>query len=171
MKRHAVLVLSLMLMAITSETVTVKAVVLLSTGNVTGFLNITYDGSKTKVQGSLGGLTPGLHGIHVHQWGDLTGGCASAGPHWNPFSTNHGAPTDKVRHAGDLGNIQAGASGVAAVSITDKFIPLKGSRSVIGRAVVIHALADDLGKGGVPASLLNGNSGARVGCGVIALAP
>ena len=31
----------------------------------------------------------------------------------------HGAPTDAVRHAGDLGNITAGADGVADFTLTD----------------------------------------------------
>ena len=34
-----------------------------------------------------------------------------AGPHFNPKGLTHGAPGDEVRHAGDLGNILAGADG------------------------------------------------------------
>jgi len=38
-------------------------------------------------------------------------------------------------------------SGVANISVTDSQIPLTGPNSIIGRAVVVHADPDDLGKG------------------------
>lgn len=50
----------------------------------------------------------------------------SAGPHFNPFSKEHGGPVDEVRHAGDLGNVTA-AGGIAKVDITDKQISLSGN--------------------------------------------
>ncbi|KAG5552261.1 hypothetical protein RHGRI_010367 [Rhododendron griersonianum] len=69
------------------------------------------------------------------------------GPHFNPLKKNHGAPSDKERHAGDLGNIVAGPDGVAEISIEDALIPLTGHHSILGRAVVVHADPDDLGRG------------------------
>jgi Cu-Zn family superoxide dismutase len=38
-------------------------------------------------------------------------------------------------------------SGTATVSIVDNQIPLTGPNSIVGRAVVVHADPDDLGKG------------------------
>ena len=64
----------------------------------------------------------------------------STGPHFNPAGKKHGAPTDEERHAGDLGNITAGADGVAKVDIVDAQIPISGPNSIIGRAVVCHEL-------------------------------
>ena len=64
----------------------------------------------------------------------------STGPHFNPAGKKHGAPTDEERHAGDLGNIEAGADGVAKIDITDAQIPLEGPNSIVGRAVVCHEL-------------------------------
>lgn len=82
---------------------------------------------------------------------------------------NHGAPTDEVRHVGDLGNIYAEDNGVAQISITDNIISLTGRNSIIGRAVVVHSDADDLGRGGFSDSLTTGHAGTRVACGVIGI--
>jgi len=38
-------------------------------------------------------------------------------------------------------------SGTATFTITDCQIPLTGPNSIVGRAVVVHADPDDLGKG------------------------
>ena len=93
--------------------------------------------------GEISGLAPGLHGFHVHQFGDNTDGCTSAGPHFNPDGCEHGAPTDPKggRHAGDLGNVEADADGKAAISISDTFISLKGDSSIVGRTMVIVLLS------------------------------
>lgn len=66
-------------------------------------------------------------------------GCTSAGPHFNPLGKEHGAPTDAERHAGDLGNVEAGADGVAKIQISDKLISLTGPNSIIGRTVVVSS--------------------------------
>ena len=87
--------------------------------------------------GEIRGLKKGLHGFHIHEFGDYTAGCVSAGGHFNPFGKQHGGPTDDNRHAGDLGNIEAGENGVAIVNITDKQIPLTGANNIIGRSVVV----------------------------------
>ncbi|KAJ7520398.1 hypothetical protein O6H91_19G004100 [Diphasiastrum complanatum] len=113
---------------------------------------------EIKVQ--VRGLKPGLHGFHVHALGDTTNGCLSTGAHFNPFIKEHGAPEDENRHAGDLGNIVAGEDGT---------IPLMGPNSILGRAVVVHADLDDLGKGGHELSKSTGNAGGRLACGVIGL--
>uniref|UniRef100_C6TFH5 Superoxide dismutase [Cu-Zn] n=1 Tax=Glycine max TaxID=3847 RepID=C6TFH5_SOYBN len=83
----------------------------------------------------------------------------------------HGAPEDEVRHAGDLGNIVANTEGVAEATIVDNQIPLSGPNSVVGRALVVHELEDDLGKGGHELSLTTGNAGGRLACGVVGLTP
>ncbi|EFW16193.1 Superoxide dismutase [Cu-Zn] [Coccidioides posadasii str. Silveira] len=109
-------------------------------------------------------------GFHIHQFGDNTNGCTSAGPHYNPFSKNHGAPSDVDRHVGDLGNITTDSQGNSTGSVEDKQIKLIGEHSVLGRTVVVHAGTDDLGKGGNEESKKTGNAGPRPACGVIGIA-
>ena len=125
----------------------------------------------TKVPGGIQvvavveGLTPGEHGFHIHQYGDCTAlDAKSAGGHFNPENKPHGAPTDTARHVGDLGNLVADSSGTAHYEWTDTLISFTGSHSIIGRAVIVHAGADDL------KSQPTGNAGARVACGVIGIA-
>ncbi|MCI10252.1 superoxide dismutase, partial [Trifolium medium] len=91
--------------------------------------------------------------------------CFIAGPHFNPNGKDHGAPEDETRHAGDLGNINVGDDGTVSFTITDSQIPLTGPNSIIGRAVVVHADPDDLGKGGHELSKTTGNAGGRIACG------
>ncbi|KAL7748324.1 Superoxide dismutase [Cu-Zn] 2 [Sorochytrium milnesiophthora] len=125
------------------------------------------DGAAVKVEATLNGLTPGKHGFHIHEFGDNTNGCTSAGPHFNPKGKTHGAPSDENRHVGDLGNIEVGPDGVAHVNLSDSQIALSGAHSIIGRTIVVHADEDDLGKGGHELSATTGNAGGRIACGVI----
>jgi len=137
---------------------------------VAGTVSISQEGSgPTTFSVKLTGLKPGLHGFHVHQFGDTSNGCMSTGPHFNPDGKTHGAPEDEERHAGDLGNCEAGADGVAEFTKTDSQLPLSGPNSIIGRAIVVHAEADDLGKGGHELSKTTGNAGGRQACGIIGL--
>lgn len=151
---------------------TIKAVcVLKGSEKTTGTVHFTQEGpgKPVEVVGEITGLGKGLHGFHIHEFGDNTNGCVSAGAHFNPHCKEHGAPADKNRHVGDLGNVTAGDNGVAKVHISDSIISLCGEHSIIGRSVVVHADPDDLGKGGHELSKTTGNAGARLACGVVGI--
>ncbi|KAL9103181.1 MAG: hypothetical protein Q9163_001747 [Psora crenata] len=146
----------------------VKAVaVLRGDSNVSGTVTFeqSTESSPTTVSFDIQGYDgPGERGMHVHQFGDNTNGCTSAGPHY------HGAPTDDIRHVGDLGNFTTDGQGNAKGTTTDHMIKLFGSESVLGRTLVVHSGKDDLGRGGHEQSKLTGNAGARPACGVIGIA-
>ena len=114
-------------------------------------------------------MAPGQHGFHIHQFGNLSEGCKTAGPHFNPFGKTHGSPDREERHVGDLGNVVAGDDGVAKFELEDHLVMLSGENTVIGRSFVVHADVDDLGDGGHELSPTTGNAGARLACGVIGL--
>lgn len=115
-----------------------------------------------RVLAKIEGLTPGKHGFHVHEKGDCSApDASSAGGHFNPNNAPHGAPTAdrSARHAGDLGNLEAGPDGKAQYDRVDAVLDYG---QLTGLSVLVHAGEDDL------TSQPAGNSGARVGCGVIA---
>ncbi|MEZ4452529.1 MAG: superoxide dismutase family protein [Nannocystaceae bacterium] len=132
---------------------------------VEGTVRFTYGGEgEFRLDVDLVGLTPGLHGLHIHEFGDCSADDGtSAGGHFNPDAHMHGAADDGERHAGDLGNIDAADDGKASLSRTldTAYFSLGGGKyDVRGRAVIVHAMADDFGQ---PL----GNAGGRVACGVI----
>lgn len=122
------------------------------------------DGSVT-VEAHVSGLAPGVHAYHVHVWGDCSApDGTSAGTHFNFVGSSLNPPSDIHRITGDLGELRADASGEASASGPVENARLDGPKSIIGRAVVVHAKAND------PASPPIGAAGARVACGVIGIA-
>lgn len=111
----------------------------------------------------------GNHGMHLHATGDCgdnnsgpDGGLVhhgAAGGHWNPANVAHACPPTSPRHAGDLGNIAiTGGAGTIEVTLADTKLT-----DVVGKAFILHAAADDC------TTQPTGNSGGRIGCGVITL--
>ena len=126
---------------------------------------------KIKITINLSNLTPGLHGFHVHEYGDMSDSCESMCAHFNPYNKTHGCPGMKDRHVGDLGNLKTNAKGEAKYTFYDDFISLRGTKSnIIGRGLIIHADEDDCGLGGQPDSLITGHAGKRIACSVIGYA-
>lgn len=129
-----------------------------------GSIRFEQTAEGVRVVAEMTGLTPGKHGFHVHEKGDCSAPDAkSAGPHFAPGGTPHGAPENPAarRHAGDLGNIEVGKDGKGSYSRVDSVLRLSGPDSIVGKAVVVHAAPDDL------RSQPAGNSGDRIACGVI----
>jgi Cu-Zn family superoxide dismutase len=111
--------------------------------------------------GRLAGLSPGVHGFHVHDVGDCSApDASSAKGHYNPAGKPHGT------HAGDLPDLIADASGTALPVFLAADLHLgDGPGGISGRALVVHADPDD------HVSQPAGNSGKRIACGVIPARP
>ena len=144
-----------------------------NTDNILGVIRFTQNikTGRVRISFNIYGLSDGKHGFHIHEYGNLTDGCASACAHFNPFNENHGGRKSIHRHVGDLGNIEC-KNGKCEGYFYDKLISLdRNSKcSIIGRSVIIHDKEDDLGKGTNESSLTTGNAGRRIACGVIGLA-
>lgn len=133
---------------------------------VSGTVTFTPEAKgKVKVTARVTGLEPNTkHGFHVHQYGDLSSPKGKAtGGHFNPESHDHALPAKEVRHAGDFGNLEANAKGVAELElVVDNITLVHGKDAILGRGVIVHAKPDD---GGQP----TGNAGARIAQGVIGI--
>lgn len=113
-------------------------------------------------------LKDGLHGFHIHRFGNVKDSCSSATGHYNPLNKDHGSKDSEIRHVGDLGNIRIENNQYNAIMI-DKMVSLYGQYSIIGRSVVLHSGQDDLGLAGDASSKKTGNAGPRYACGVIGI--
>jgi len=138
--------------------------------NATGELTLSPDNRGLRVTGNLTGLkAKSEHGFHVHQTGDCSApDGSSAGDHFNPTGAPHGNPTGDdagaQHHAGDMPNVMADDKGNAKVDLRILGVTIGdgGENDVLGKALIVHADADDY------SSQPSGNAGARIACGVIA---
>ena len=131
--------------------------------NIAGTVTFVPEGGKVVVIAEITGLKPGPHGFHVHEKGDCSApDFTSAGGHFNPSGQPHGDPAAAAHHAGDMPMLVADASGKATLRAEVSSMTVgNGTTDIVGKAVVVHADADDF------KSQPAGNSGARMACGVI----
>lgn len=133
-------------------------------GRDVGTLVLTNTAGGLMLGGTVRGLPPGTHGIHVHTTGRCEPPFETAGAHWNPMNRMHGMQNPEGPHLGDMPNVTVSADGSATVSAVTAGGTLRGRDALMdgdGAAVVIHMSADDHRSD--PA----GNSGSRIACGVV----
>jgi Cu-Zn family superoxide dismutase len=101
--------------------------------------------------------------IHFHEHGMCGDAGNHAGGHWNPTNKKHGSRLNGEHHAGDVGNLMLDGQGKGQISIesTEWSIENTVNKSIIGKGVIIHGGTDDF------TTQTTGNSGPRIGCGVI----
>lgn len=147
---------------------TAHANILNAQGTSVGSATITSTENGVKIAVTVSEMTPGEHGIHIHNVGKCEGPAfAAAGGHFNPTGAHHGIHNaqDGHPHLGDLANLSVDPSGKADAVFSIEGVTLgEGTNSLFhegGTSLVIHAKADDL------MSDPSGNSGDRIACGVI----
>jgi len=143
----------------------VAAIEARSGSSLTGIAKFVQNGDAVHVTVDVSNATPGTHAVHLHEKGDCSAPDAtSAGGHFNPGHMEHGSPDAAAHHAGDFGNMTVGEEGHGHIELdTTMLTVLPGDRSVVGRAVVVHANEDDMH------TQPTGNAGGRIGCGVVAV--
>jgi Cu-Zn family superoxide dismutase len=137
-----------------------------ASGRELGALTLTDAAGGISVSGTLRGLPPGEHGLHLHMIGRCDAPTfESAGEHWNPTSRQHGSENPQGPHLGDLPNVTVGADSTATVQGTTAGGSLRGTTDMLldsdGAAVMIHTSRDDL------KTDPSGGSGARIACGAV----
>lgn len=103
--------------------------------------------------------------VHFHEHGDCGNMGENTHGHWNPTNESHGKWGSAAFHSGDIGNIELDSKGHATISVTtDRWnVIANDAKNIIGRGIIVHGGTDDY------TTQPTGNSGPRVGCGVISL--
>lgn len=120
-------------------------------GQTIGSVKMTQapKGMLIRVELGAGSLTPGWHGIHLHQVGDCSdvGEFKRSGGHLGMIPDGHGLLNPAGPEIGDLTNIWAAADGSAGYEVFQANLYFDGDEKVIfdgdGTAVIIHANPDD----------------------------
>ncbi len=108
---------------------------------------------------NLTGMTPGLHGFHLHQHPNCGADGMDAGGHYDPNKTNSHKGPYGDGHLGDLPVLYVSDEGVANIPTLAPRLKLK---DLSGLTIMIHANGDNYSD--TPPL---GGGGARVACGVI----
>ena len=101
--------------------------------------------------------------VHFHEHGDCSDSGEGAHGHWNPTNEKHGKWGEGEYHSGDIGNIQLDQNGRGEVTLESDRWSIGGDEktNILDRAIIVHSGVDDY------KSQPSGNSGSRIGCGVI----
>lgn len=135
-------------------------------GKKIGIASFIPGGKGVRIAVQVTGLTPGKHGIHIHEFGKCDPpDFKSAGGHFNPIKHKHGLDNPMGYHNGDMQNINIDKDGTGSTVIENNMVSLGTSENSLlksgGTAIVIHAKADD------QKTDPSGKSGDRVYCGII----
>lgn len=138
------------------------AVAVFDTPQIQGSVVVSKKEYGSYIVATFTKLPPGKHGFHIHESGDLRDpGCMGACAHFHKGKKSHHGDRpgrSRERHTGDLGNVEVGTYRYRLTDVLPE--------ELWGRALIVHAEEDDLGKGEYPDSKTTGHSGARIGCSI-----
>jgi Cu-Zn family superoxide dismutase len=151
-----------------------KAVLRDASGGDVGVAHLTQVGDAVRVRAETRGLSPGFHAFHVHAVGECVPPFTSAGGHYNPGGTGHGA------HAGDLPSLLVMEDGTAWLRFETDAFTVEELFDADGSAIIVHAGRDNFANiptryhshtedtfGPDSVTLATGDAGARTACGVL----
>lgn len=145
----------------------VKVILFNQTGDEVGKAYFSERRDGVHVDLELEGLTPGFHGLHLHERGTCDAPMfQTAGNHFNPSKKAHGLLHPDGAHLGDLKNIEADDKGKVKQEFDIQEATLrKGKANSLtakeGTALIITEEADD------GMTQISGDSGNRIVCGEV----
>ena len=138
------------------------------TGAVVGTVAVTATPHGTLFTPNLSGLTPGLHGFHVHEHPscdpkEQSGKAVpalGAGGHYDPGRTGRHLGPYADGHLGDLPPLFADAAGRSTLPVLAPRLKLEDLK---GRSLMVHSGGDNYADQPEPL----GGGGPRVACGIV----
>lgn len=128
---------------------------------------VRFDGNNGQVKMNLEITVPKKASqsvaVHIHAMPDCGEMGKHAGGHWNPTNKQHGKWGSDNFHSGDIGNINLDANGKGTLQLTSDLWSIGGdsTKNILNKTIIVHSGVDDY------TSQPAGNSGERIGCGVI----
>jgi Cu-Zn family superoxide dismutase len=149
-------------------TVDMRAAEVAGPGASLGTVTITSTPYGTLFTPNLTGLTPGVHGFHVHEnpscgpgeQGGKTVPALAAGGHYDPGKTGKHLGPYGEGHLGDLPPLYVDADGSSTTPVLAPRVKMSDLR---GRSLMVHAGGDNFADHPYPL----GGGGARIACGVV----
>lgn len=163
MRRLWVLLLCAMSVASIAQTLSVDVYRTTEKGNGGSIGTVTFKDTDhgLLITPALHGLTPGIHGFHIHVNPDCNNFGMAAGGHFDPQNTGkHLGPYNDAGHLGDLPALYVNDKGRA---ILPTLAPRLKVSDLPGHSLMIHAGGDNYSD--TPEKL--GGGGKRIACAVI----
>src|SRR5271166_119783 len=140
-------------------------------GKALGVVTFVGVAGGTEFRVDVHDLPPGLHGMHIHEYGSCnplvdTKGVSTpfgaARGHYDPTMSHMHLGPEGAGHYGDLPSLNVDAAGVGTTPFFIQRFSVEGANSIVGRSIVIHANPDNYTD-----TPPNGGSGSRIACGEI----